>query len=227
MLRGARKGGSITPPWAARIRQLETTGSLQICTHTSVSSASWDNTQQRWSLDLVTTTDGREVLSQATPNYIVAATGAAPAFSSLPFVKDFAQRHPLPEVGGLPCLTQDRESHRGNARPPLTRALQSNTESFRCSALVAWQDCRCDCCRPASDAQADSSIHSGPAAGNLGGMREAADRVATRLGELSLGTPSNTTEVLGSSDEGLPTEEKNATSGGREWFGFSALAVEG
>ena len=75
--------------------------------------------------------------------------------------------------------------------------------------------------------QADSSIHSGPAAGNLGGMREAADRVATRLGELSLGTPSKTSEASGSSSEGLPADESQATSGGREWFGFSALAVEG
>lgn len=48
----------------------------------------------------------RELKQTLRPHYIISATGAAPKFSQVPFLRNIAKQHPVPEYGGLPWLTE-------------------------------------------------------------------------------------------------------------------------
>ncbi|PWN44282.1 hypothetical protein IE81DRAFT_365031 [Ceraceosorus guamensis] len=222
MVRCARQGGSITPPWAARLRALEQQGKVTIRTHTKVDDAVYDKQYGQWDLKLCTKMplprkkcDACELhkepevqMHRVRAAFMVCATGSQQGFSALPFAKAFALANPLPEAGGLPCLT---DSLQWGREVPL----------FFVGALAGLQI--------------------GPAAGNLGGMREAAERVAVRLGELSLGIPPSPALLSGTV---LPSQDRKSTIGskadvgtesrgsdhashlGFTHFGFETLPVE-
>lgn len=190
MLRAARGGGSITPPWAAKIRALKAAGRITIRTHTEVSSATWDANLQRWQLGLTRNGgSGDAEHSELQAAFIVAATGVAPDFASLPFMRGFVAQHPIPFVGGLPVLSENLQW---------------------CEEV------------PLFCVGASSGLQIGPAAPNLGGMREAAERVASRLAQLSLGSLDNE-ESEEEEVEGGTAQPVNAFT----HFGFNALSVEG
>lgn len=128
MLKSARQGGSITPPYQKLLASHESAGRLQILTHTEISSASWDQEAQEWNLTFKrtlpsikngrnskispssseSTKEGERVEeTQEKVSFCVAATGAHLDFTSLPFMKEIKERHPLRVVGGLPVLTED------------------------------------------------------------------------------------------------------------------------
>lgn len=48
----------------------------------------------------------KEIKQTLHPHYIISATGAAPKFSQVPFLKNIAKTYPIPEYGGLPWLTE-------------------------------------------------------------------------------------------------------------------------
>ncbi|CEH16118.1 hypothetical protein CBOM_05990 [Ceraceosorus bombacis] len=140
MVRCARQGGSITPPWAARLRAMEQQGKVTIRTHTTVDDAVYDKQRDQWDLKLCT---------------------------KMPLARkkcDACELHKEPEWG-------------------------RDVPLFFVGALAGLQI--------------------GPAAGNLGGMREAAERVAVRLGELSLGIPPSPALL---SRTALPSQDRKSTT---------------
>ena len=158
MILEARNGGSLTPAYAKLMMRYASEGLLEIRTHTQVANArQLDNS---WCLELDRTAgdDDTQLNCQQQPGsretldagYIVSCTGAKLGFSSLPFMQTLAIKVPVPEVGGLPVVTED---------------LQYGGIPLFCVGAY-------------------SALQIGPPAFNLGGMREAAERVAVRLGEL-------------------------------------------
>lgn len=113
-IREARNGGSITPSYAKLLRNYEALGRLQIHTSTKVVGAEW-----KLSVDskaIANENDGYWLLETDAPSaklssttiradYVVAATGAAPSFSGVPFLSAIAKSEKVPEYGGLPWLS--------------------------------------------------------------------------------------------------------------------------
>lgn len=102
MMAAARNGGSMTPRYRKVLDKRIAEGKLELHTHTTLSSVSWDKDNCVW-------TDVR--LSTAAPvphlDYIVFATGIQSDVTTLPFLQSLRTDHPVPTVGGLPCLTDD------------------------------------------------------------------------------------------------------------------------
>ncbi|CAE6356374.1 unnamed protein product [Rhizoctonia solani] len=195
MLRSARNGGSITPTYAKILKMHQDRGVLDILTNTSLEAAKWDEETKTWSLDVrrndpsthITETPKSSTISS---DFIVAATGTIPSFSSLPFIKSLSETPSIPAcptVGGLPVLT----SH------------------------LQWPGLPLFC------VGGYSALQVGPAAFNLGGMREAADRVVERLEELAIGRDLDDVEV----DASVKTSEE--VNNDYTYFDFNLLSVEG
>ncbi|WFD35721.1 hypothetical protein MCUN1_002582 [Malassezia cuniculi] len=157
MILNSRNGGSLTPTYAKLMLQYASQGRLEIRTHTQVVSA---KRSDKWKLELVRAECNNEAQyncpqlpgtrEDLCADYIVSSTGAKLGFSSLPFMETLSIKMPVPDVGGLPVVTED---------------LQYGSIPLFCVGAY-------------------SALQIGPAAFNLGGMREAAERVAVRLGEL-------------------------------------------
>ncbi|PWN31807.1 uncharacterized protein FA14DRAFT_186276 [Meira miltonrushii] len=122
----ARNGGSITPRYAKLIKQYQQEGKLKIMTCTKVDKAEWtpmneddqdegecnasaksskgeDSGDESIAEDEIEIKETKQTLR---PHYIISATGAAPKFSQVPFLRNIAKQHPVPEYGGLPWLTE-------------------------------------------------------------------------------------------------------------------------
>lgn len=185
-LREARNGGSITPTYAKILKSHEERGAIDIRTMTSLDKASWDPNKRSWSLVLSHGSTSHTEIIEA--DYIVAATGTAPSFSSLPFIRSLSRNSGIPEcptVGGLPLL----DSH-----------LQLPGVPLFCVGGY-------------------SALQVGPGAFNLGGMREAADRVVGRLEELAIGGDLE----YGKGD----AQETNIRKKPYTYYDFNVLSVEG
>ncbi|GAC71830.1 hypothetical protein PANT_5d00091 [Moesziomyces antarcticus T-34] len=144
ILRTARNGGSVTPTYAKLLSRLEALGKLEIRTHTTVASATYD---QDWTLNLRTAHGTQEIRA----DYVIAATGAETNFRNLTFLSTLQRTHPVSVVAGMPLVTADLEYRR-------------DVPLFVTGAYAALQI--------------------GPGAGNLGMMRDSADRIANRLVQL-------------------------------------------
>lgn len=200
MLRDARQGGSVTPPYLRVLRKWEELGKLHIMPFTEILAAKWDAEAAKTHVKLKQKTkqliaacdqggcavnEEKVVESTVDFDYIVTATGAKLAFDELPFTESLLASHPLELHGGLPVLNDDLQ---WNASIPF---------------FVIGPYC---------------ALSIGPAAFNLGGHREAADRIATRLGELSLA------EDAGSSSDAAATAENDYPLSFTH-FGFEALST--
>jgi hypothetical protein len=200
MLRSARNGGSITPTYAKILKMHEDRGALEIRTMTSLESAHWDDTNKKWSLEVQVLeplarkglgTDSPSRIDTISADFVVAATGTTPSFSSLPFVRSLTSNTnipPCPIVGGLPMLT----SH------------------------LQWPGLPLFC------VGGYSALQVGPGAFNLGGMREAADRVVERLGELALGRRMDEPPI----EDVVPGDAEDVKND-YTYFDFNLLSVEG
>ncbi|CAE6439101.1 unnamed protein product [Rhizoctonia solani] len=195
MLRSARNGGSITPTYVKILKMHQDRGALEILTNTSLDKASWDDETKSWSLnirevDTPTSKTDNSKLSTIYADFIIAATGTTPSFSSLPFIKSLSKNPNVPAcptVSGLPVLT----SH------------------------LQWPGLPLFC------VGGYSALQVGPAAFNLGGMREAADRVVERLEQLAISRdPSEEGIKVGQSDE-------KGVQNDYTYFDFNLLSVEG
>jgi hypothetical protein len=160
MIRNARNGGSITPPYAKLLRKYQEDGVLKVITCAEVTAAEWCADASEWNLTLHTRRTSQSVVisdGDITPlkaHHIISATGSSPSFDSLHFLRSFLDVHPQPSVGGLPLLDENLQ-------------------------LAGW---------PLFFVGGYSALQVGPGAFNLEGMRAAADRVALRLENLNLGT---------------------------------------
>lgn len=106
-------------------------------------------------------------MSTIETSYIVAATGSAPSFTSLPFLQPFLQQQAsYTEIGGLPMLNEGLQ----------LESSENNSEAAYPLFFVGGY----------------SALQVGPGAYNLEGMRAAADRVAIRLAELASNDPNAT-----------------------------------
>ncbi|KAG8687309.1 hypothetical protein FRC11_007444 [Ceratobasidium sp. 423] len=192
-LRSARNGGSITPTYVKILKMHQDRGALEILTNTSLEEANWDEETKSWSLrireaDHAASKTDKPKLSTISADFIISATGTAPSFSSLPFIKSLSENPdvpPCPTVGGLPMLT----SH------------------------LQWPGLPLFC------VGGYSALQVGPAAFNLGGMREAADRVVERLEELSIGRDLD--------EDGIEVGHSEEVKNDYTYFDFNLLSVEG
>ena len=150
--------GRLTPTYAKLMMRYTSEGLLEIWTHTQVANA--NNWITQCALDLtarqeimicnLTANSGQELARPLSAGYIVSCTDAKLGFSSLPFLQTLAVKKPVPEVGGLPVVTED---------------LQYGGIPLFCVGAY-------------------SALQIGRPAFNLGGIREAAQRISVRLGEL-------------------------------------------
>lgn len=119
IVREARGGGSVNPAFHHVLKALEKSGSLDLLTFTTLTSATWDAVRARWSLSLSTfRPDPAGDANLAAPrlpeltelddvDFVVCSTGSAMAFDKVPFLAPLLQSHPIETVGGFPRVTKD------------------------------------------------------------------------------------------------------------------------
>lgn len=97
MLRGARGGGSMTPLFHRKLRDHCAQGRLQLHTNTTLVDAKFE--EGAW---VVKTEPAIDSLPRL--DYIYFATGVETNVAGLPYLRTMRETHPIPELGGLPCL---------------------------------------------------------------------------------------------------------------------------
>jgi hypothetical protein len=98
----ARNGGSITPRYRKILDTHVATGKLSLQTHTTLKNVVWDAGSMKWVSVAVSTG-----LPMPSMDYIVFATGIQTDIKSIPFLQTLQQKHPIPCIGGLPCINND------------------------------------------------------------------------------------------------------------------------
>jgi hypothetical protein len=101
MLKEARGGGSITPEFKKVLLGLISKGLVELSEHTVVTGANWDERSQTWGVETILPMDLPRI------DHIVYATGYAPDWKSIHFLKPLSSKFPIKTVGGMPCLTND------------------------------------------------------------------------------------------------------------------------
>lgn len=162
MLLDARQGGSITPPYAKLMQRYAAEGRIEIRTHTEVTRARWDTIASQWTLDMTRrgdcpadTHETNNPQAPGTTETVTAEYVVSCTGAQLGFSTLPFMRSIAPKIP----IAQE------GGLPVLTEDLQYGSIPLFCVGPY-------------------SALQVGPAAFNLGGMREAADRVAMRLGEL-------------------------------------------
>lgn len=198
MLREARNGGSITPTYAKILKMHEVNGRLRVYTMADIEKASWSADDKSWLLNLrITSTPAKD-----TPVDIA----RPPQFEKI--FADFI----VAATGTVPSF----------ASLPFIQSLSANPNLSPCPTIgglplldshLQWPGLPLFC------VGGYSALQVGPGAFNLGGMREAADRVVERLGELALGGAGESAETQAS--------EVEESGHGYTYFDFNLLSVEG
>jgi hypothetical protein len=98
----ARNGGSITPRYRKILDTHVATGKILLHTHTTLENVVWDAGSTKWVSVAVSTG-----LPMPSMDYIVFATGIQTDIKSIPFLQTLQQKHPIPCIGGLPCINND------------------------------------------------------------------------------------------------------------------------
>ncbi|KJZ74251.1 hypothetical protein HIM_06257 [Hirsutella minnesotensis 3608] len=104
IIKDARGGGSITPPFHKRLKRHLASGRLEIREQTQVIDAKLQEVDgvSSW---VVTTSPAIEFLP--TFDFIYFATGIETDFKTLPYLQNMMQKHPVQGFGGFPCLNED------------------------------------------------------------------------------------------------------------------------
>ncbi|KAH8680774.1 FAD binding domain-containing protein [Xylariales sp. PMI_506] len=105
MIKSARNGGSITPIYRKVLDRLIAAGKVTLSLHTTISTKSWDSASQTWDLEL----SGGQAQKLPPIDHIYFATGVQTNFESLPYLQSLLAEHPIPNCGGLPCITEDMQ----------------------------------------------------------------------------------------------------------------------
>ncbi|KEP48353.1 L-lysine 6-monooxygenase (NADPH-requiring) protein [Rhizoctonia solani 123E] len=194
MLRSARNGGSITPTYAKILKMHQDQGSLDILNNTSLEGADWDESSKSWSLAF-RRTDPRASKSDEPEVSTISADFIITATGTTPSFSSLPFVQSLVKNSDIPpCPTL-------GGLPLLTPHLQ-------------WPGLPLFC------VGGYSALQVGPAAFNLGGMKEAADRVVERLEELAIGQDLDEDSAEASNPEGEVTSDYT-------YFDFNLLPVEG
>ncbi|KAK5955165.1 hypothetical protein OHC33_003845 [Knufia fluminis] len=158
MLREARNGGSINPPFAKILQKHVAERRLDIHTNTGLQldkGCVWDDGTKVWTqLSLHRATDALNEADNPFPNgvdHIVYCTGAAPSFDSIPFLSSLRDNAPIETLGGLPVLNEN----------------------------LMWNDDA-----PCFFTGALAALRLGPGAANLAGARQGAERIVWRVEDL-------------------------------------------
>ena len=162
MIHHGRSGGSINPVYAKVLLQRARGGQLEIRTHTEVEDAHWDPEKQRWSLMLHRSSDARPD-SQFMNHTQKAGT-------SVSCLADYVVVATGTDLGfrELPFM----KTLRSKAHVPEVHGIPIVKEDLQ---YGPW---------PLFCLGAYSAIQIGPTAFNLGGIREGAERVATRIQDM-------------------------------------------
>lgn len=198
MLREARNGGSITPTYAKILKSHETRGALRVCTMANIEDATWRADEKKWALDIQTSSapakDALFGTTRATRLETISADFIVAATGTTPSFLTLPFIQSLSQNPDIsPCPTV-------GGLPLLTSNLQ-------------WPGLPLFC------VGGYSALQVGPGAFNLGGMREAADRVVERLGDLTLGDVDG---IIQTQTTGAKVSDQTYT-----YFDFNLLAVEG
>ncbi|KAJ4406686.1 hypothetical protein N0V91_004376 [Didymella pomorum] len=102
MIAKARNGGSVTPRYRRVLDAHVASGRIELHTHTTLESVTWEEETMRW-VDVKVST-GAPVPAV---DYIAFATGIQSDITSIPFLDTLRLQHPIEYVAGLPCLTDD------------------------------------------------------------------------------------------------------------------------
>ncbi|KAK0539173.1 hypothetical protein OC834_000176 [Tilletia horrida] len=100
-------------------------------------------------------------------DYIITSTGPILSLPTLPAFSTLARTHPIPTFGGLPLVSEDLQ-WQSFSRPEGTNSGSGSGSGSQAQPRLFMVG-------------AYAALQIGPAAFNLGGMREAAERVAGRL----------------------------------------------
>ncbi|KAI0132813.1 hypothetical protein BJ170DRAFT_718961 [Xylariales sp. AK1849] len=107
MIKKARGGGSITPPYRKILDMHSATGKVVLSLHTTISAKTWDKASQTWKVEL----SGEELRTLPPIDHIYFATGVQSDFRSLPYLQSLQYQYPIKDCGGLPCITEDMQWH--------------------------------------------------------------------------------------------------------------------
>ncbi|CAO1626693.1 unnamed protein product [Sympodiomycopsis kandeliae] len=256
MLRDARQGGSMTQPYAKLMKQYEESGRLEICTHTEIEDAEWTEKHQ-WKI-WTKRNCPLDPKSRAKESYLRAqqqrlqdkcAESGQPSDGGQDHIGEETKGSPtkrepditadyivtasafMPNFSALPWMSQVARQYpvrQEGGLPLLTEHLQYGQLPLFVVGMYA-------------------GLQIGPAAGNLGGIREGADRVVTQLQTLiQPPSPDDRATSIGDdeavercAESALTDEEREVdiapfgqlghTHMHREFghLGFGALALEG
>lgn len=102
LIKQARGGGSITPPFHKILQKHIQSGKLHLHTQTTISSKVFDSKTEQWTITSKPPIPGLPCM-----DFIYYATGVQTDYTTLPFLQTLLRTHPIHGHGGLPCLTND------------------------------------------------------------------------------------------------------------------------
>jgi hypothetical protein len=105
MIKEARNGGSITPPYKKVLESLISEGKVTLSLHTTIKTKAWDKESQTWNIEL----EGGHPQELPPIDHIYFATGVQSDFLELPYLQNLLAQHPIDCCGGLPCITEDKQ----------------------------------------------------------------------------------------------------------------------
>lgn len=105
MLRTARGGGSMTPVFHRKLKEHRARGRLELHENTVLVDARFEQGEGRERLSGTWAVKTDPPIDSIPPvDYIYFATGVETNISSLPYLRTMRETHPIPELGGFPCL---------------------------------------------------------------------------------------------------------------------------
>ncbi|KAF2132631.1 FAD/NAD(P)-binding domain-containing protein [Dothidotthia symphoricarpi CBS 119687] len=102
MIAKARNGGSMTPRYRKILDAHVASSRISLHTHTTLQSLRWDSLSKTW-VSVVSSPN----VAFPSIDHIVFATGIQSDIRTIPFLQAIQKQHPIPYVGGLPCLNDD------------------------------------------------------------------------------------------------------------------------
>jgi hypothetical protein len=104
LMKEARGGGSVTPPYYKVLKRHIADGSLRLLEHTTLVDARFEAGVGGGAWRVKT---DPEVEGLPPMDYIYFATGVQTNFETLPWLQTMLKTHPIPGHGGFPCLNDD------------------------------------------------------------------------------------------------------------------------
>ncbi|KAK6088541.1 FAD binding domain-containing protein [Seiridium cupressi] len=105
MIKTARNGGSITPPYKKILDRLVANGKVVLSLHTTIKTRNWNEATQTWDIEL----SGGHPQKLPPIDHIYFATGVQSNFKSLPYLQSLLAQYPIEDCGGMPCITEDMQ----------------------------------------------------------------------------------------------------------------------